>query len=88
MFRLLGEATFIFFGSFKLNSTKGQGAVIVTLMSALALASHFKVYIKGFYLMGKVLTEELSCTRTDLVASGSQIIEEKICFSRSKLFFV
>ena len=32
-----------------------------------SLSKIFKIYIKDFYVMGKVLSGQLSCTGTDLV---------------------
>ena len=44
--------------------SKVQTAIVVTLKLAWAWAvtSHFKVYVKVFYVMGKALLGELSCT--------------------------
>ena len=44
----------------------------MTLTSASLLASHFKVFRQSFfYVMGKALSDELSCTETDLVHINS-----------------
>ena len=40
----------------------------VTLTLASALVSHFKVLHQSFYIMGKALSGELSCTGTGLVS--------------------
>ena len=45
------------------------GTTIVTWTSALVWASPFKALRQSFYVMGKVLSGELSCTRTGLVTT-------------------
>ena len=57
--------------TFKLACTKVQRAIVVTLMSAPALASHFKVLRQNyFYVMGKALSGKLSGIGTGLVVCG------------------
>ena len=47
---------------------KVQRAIAVILVSAVTRVSHFKVLCQSFfYVMGKALSYELSCTRTGLV---------------------
>ena len=38
---------------------KVQRAIVVTLTSAWALVSHFKIYVKFFHVMGKALSGKL-----------------------------
>ena len=45
-----------------------QGAIVVTQTSASVWVSHFKVLCQSFfYVMGKALSGELSCTGPGLV---------------------
>ena len=50
---------------------KVHGAIVVTLTSVWALASHYKVLHLNFffYIMGKALSGKLSCTGTGPVFS-------------------
>ena len=53
---------------------KVQRAIVVFLTSAWALASHFKVLCQSFfYVMGKVLSGELSYTGTGLVQKDAKL---------------
>ena len=51
---------------------KVQGAIVVTQMLALARAvHHISSFAKGFYVISKALSNDLSSLRTDLVFTRS-----------------
>ena len=47
--------------------TKVQRAIVVLLTLASALASHFKVYVKFFFMLWARLSDEISCMGIGLV---------------------
>ncbi|MEW8548027.1 MAG: hypothetical protein AB2693_31370 [Candidatus Thiodiazotropha sp.] len=58
-----------------LNNSSGR-ATVVTLGSASVSVSKLDGLVKDFYVMGKVLSDKLSCTRTGLV----QLYYSKLMF--------
>ena len=59
--------SFVDHGPLFSSPVRVQRAIVVTLTTASALASHFKVLRQYFYIMGKALSGELFYTGTGLV---------------------